>query len=300
MLKVLRKLTPVERHRLLSAAVESLVPHPVIEGELVKAQPSPDLVARLIAEAREELRLPENDTSPNSQRLILDLLTRSMANAFSNPQEAQERLGSRGALEPGAYDVHFGDNFEDLISKRGITRDQIQSALSSPDAVEHLPPMHDDATDRFSLFTKRDPGPSTLLVEATREKARLHVSVAWRIFHRDIRWDGVRGPLDLLRSFIEAFGKDFLLGNRPPQKLVEYDALSIAALGWSQADVEQLLHGNMKLLFRPIEWQPREEIYIPFRMRVSTLDVIEIQMMYMINLTKYYASLRAHGVERVG
>ena len=207
--------------------------------------------------------------------------------------KARQRLGNWGGLPPDQYNVEFLDSFADHHDKFGIKKKYLEEIVRSPDDVQHL------LCDRFrdiykgavSLYIKTFRYNTafktfTVLVEARRENATQIVSKSWRVYHSDVDLSGCRRPLDILKTFVDVYGITYRLADCEPTKFTLF------------AEVRFSEHHPSESFLHPVS-PPGVPFEGSFILNRRDADVVEVSLVYAINLAKYLPDLRNHSVKEV-
>lgn len=295
MIKLLQDIDRKEAEELLSAFANSLLPDPGIN-------PPSDVQSRaryerLVQEARRVVQVSAKDDSVRARSKLLKLVADEMLGvALSREEEktAKERLGGRGELPIGQYEIKFGDSFTDLEETRGLTRGEVGNTILHPDAVEivHVLKTSDGTEESSALAAKkvaRNNRSFIILVQFAYKKTHISVGYAWLVPGSIDLFEAPR-PSDVLRRFVEVFGVGFRLFGLPETLLILGKAIPTPdALLTPPVSAAQVM-ANIQFADEPKHYQ----FCNTFRM--SGAGILEIVVAYVVDLDKYLASLREHGV----
>jgi hypothetical protein len=281
MLKTLADRSKPEQARILTAAVDHLLPHPSPEKEPTAAYS--EAVAELLGEIQRSHKV--KPSSKNVKAVLFQVLSGELRRLFLDEDEmkaAKARLGQRGDLPAPQYRVEFDPNFRSGPRHRGITRTYVENALYSPDDVQHL--LEDHFTDAVSLYVKRHSNKARpqdsyiLLVQTRRVKDVQHVTTAWSLFPADVDFSGAKTPLDMLKAFVNAYGIDFHVGNQE-RHFVLYETIP------AEEKEIQTFHLTHKGPFEATQTIRRQG------------NVAEVAVAYAIDIERYKRDLVRHGVK---
>ena len=139
----------------------------------------------------------------------------------------------------------------------------------------------------ISLYLKRHPqagGDFFLLVQTQRTGYVQLVHSAWRIYLSDIDLSRINEPLDVLRAFTDEFGISFRIGDSPkPSKFFLYENFPA-----SSHSLEQLI---------TFEFQEKQKPLLSWLHRWKTDSTVDVAIAYVIDMVRYLAALRKHGVQ---
>lgn len=129
-------------------------------------------------------------------------------------RQIKARLGARGDLPLGLYDIDIDPPFRAPLGRRGIRPSHIEEALRAPDAFRHTSSeLHDNL--RVSLFVKgfgSGKDAFTLFAVARRDACTLRVRYAMRVYDADVNMDHATEPLAVLRAFLNRYGLEVQIG----------------------------------------------------------------------------------------
>jgi len=287
MLKTLADRPEAEQARILSAAVDHLLPRPSPEPELAGEYST--AVDALLKEITSQRIKP---TTKDPKAVVFQVLNGELRRLLLDDNQtraAKARLGQRGDLPAPQYRIELDPNFRLGPRRRGITRTHVENALYSPDDVQHL------LGDRFadsgslsavSLYIKRHANKMRpqdsyiLLVQTRRVQDVQHVSTAWSIYPTEVELTDAKTPLDMLKAFVRKYGVDFYIGERKAD-FVLYEAIPLVQSG-AQTRVFHVEHKG-----------PLETTQL-FR---QTAGVVEVAVVYAIDMARYWSDLAQHGVK---
>jgi hypothetical protein len=221
MLKTLEHRPQTEQAKILTAAVDQLLPQALPEAE--RKREYSEAVAELLSEIQRTQKL--KPTAKNVKAVLFQVLSGELKRVLLDDAEtkaARSRLGQRGDLPAPQYRVVFDENFRYGPRSRGITRTYVENTIHSPDGFQHL--LTERSTDRdsvpaVSLFVKRHANKTrpqdsyVLLVQTQRSADSLHVNTAWSIYPADVDITNAKTPLDMLTAFVGKYGLEFYIGD---------------------------------------------------------------------------------------
>jgi hypothetical protein len=174
--------------------------------------------------------------------------------------------------------------FTILFYSLGISASHVEDAVKHPDDHQHL--MTEGVPEdvkTLSLFMKRvisrdDRNSRWLLVQTNRIGLQQHVQAAWIIFPSDVDLSMAAAPIDALRAFVEVFGFPISVGDKKalfvdPQQF-PFDAS--VRIDWTGAPPEHFVNFS-----RTVNADTR---------------LFEVGLAYCIDIPKYRASLKKHGI----
>src|SRR5262245_50699802 len=135
MASILETLEPTAARAALMGLIEHLTPQPY-----EKKPPEP--TSELLRELQERAKVKPNDTSQNATAKVLRLAAQELTARILTPEtekQARDRLGDRGRLPLGTYQIQF-PHAELLahFAHRGIRTSHLSDALRHPDKFQHL------------------------------------------------------------------------------------------------------------------------------------------------------------------
>lgn len=291
---------PKELARLLSAVSSSLLPNPGIDEVIIQTSKDADLVRTVLTEIRTRLRVPEGDNSVDAQSRIYAFLSQEISKASLadvDLSRLKSRLANKGELHPSQYEVRFSDHFA-ILETLGIRKSHVTEAITHPDEVIHIKAKHlsEDRDPRLTISIKSVPNKRAedsfiLLVVSTRKGQVQEAIGAFRVYFSDVDLTNVSGPIDVIRAFVNTYGLTFSLGN------------SVSKFLYNEAiEVHQFLPQQMFKYMKPVEGQAGT-LYIKFLvggdMQLHGTDATvfaEVILGFMVNLTRYFTTLRKHNV----
>jgi hypothetical protein len=276
----------------LAAAALSTAPNPGI-GEEEFETVYRDHVGAVLSEIRQKLGLTEDDDSLGA-RISIDRFLSNVLDETLLPGDAAEialaRAGQSGLLSPGVYKVVQPDSFQRIFFLLAVTKSQVKEAIHEPDDYQHL--MTENALvgedDIFSISMKQSPtrrniDPNWLLVQSFRRGLEQVAQSAWRIFPSDVDLRNAREPVDVLRAFAESFGINVVVGDKVGKFI---DRAMIDKSPFTD---------EMSFQIRT-EAAPGGKMFSSWSHRKTTNpSIFHVGLAYCIDLTKYRASLIAHG-----
>jgi hypothetical protein len=269
--------------RVLGSLIRRFLPDPLS----TRPEPFLDDLSREEALALERLTgrlkftLESLRDSPQSRTQLLesmsDLLTASTLSSVSR-EAAAKRLGARGALSPSLYKLAFEDEFEPFLDL-GVRRSHVESAIQKPDATQYLLPELVDSGQFPGIalivqrITPKRRRPYIFLVEADINDDNLFVTAAWNVPEQVALEAAATSPLEVLRSFTQAYGVLLELRGRPPAKLILHEAVPVA-----KGDQGPPLHPLVR---------PGMNLQLKLHVRRSSLNVWQIAIAYAIDIGLY-------------
>ncbi len=287
-LNSLKSLDSKTANGVLAAAALSTAPDPGVGERPNVLRAYEREAAAVLSEIRHHLRIAKDNDSSEARRLVSKALTDALQKSIladSNTADILSRIGSAGRLPPYAYNVVQSKQFQEFFYALGISRNNIEEAVKSPDDFQHMMTegMHPDARD-LSLFMKRvmsrEPTRRNwLLVQSHRIGTDQKVGAAWRVYPDDVDIQRAQTPVDVLKAFVFAFGVPVKIGDArglflDPQT---FPAESEVAIDWSGA--------------------PPEHFLATSRTTSGADGLVRIGATYCIDIAKYRSSLKRHGVK---
>lgn len=265
--------------------IESLTPQP-----FPTEPPDADLAQQVLKELVESEGLADNavETDQGKARL-LEALSDRIAEPLkegATAQDAKERLWLRGLLAPRQYEVVFPASVDSYLVINDARKNHLERAIRSPSMVQHLQPDLEAAEETaVTLFVQRHTvqgNTASLLVVAIRERNKIRVDAAWRVFDSDVPGAAyASSPLDLLKAFVAKYGGPFSVYGGPPRSFMEHET-------------QRVIDPNA-LPMQPLE--RREGRYVgTMRFKVSKLGVVVVALGYQIFLPPFIEDLKRHGV----
>jgi hypothetical protein len=289
-LDALKSFDKATANGILAAATLASAPDPGVgERPLVLRRYEKEAAATL-AEIRARLKIEAGSLSEETRtsvyKVLSDTLRQSILSEI-NPAEVLARIGKAGRLTPAAYNVVQPPEFQATFYGLGVTRNHVEGAVKHPDDLQHLMTegMPPDWSD-ISLFMKRVMSRDSqkrhwLLVQTHRLGVDQKVGAAWQVYPQDVNIRAAQQPLDVLKAFAEVYGVPVVVGQTkalfieselyPPGVTVNID--------WTGAPQEHFLSTS------------------------STTDAsgrLRVGITYCIDVPKYRAALKAHGVKVAG
>ncbi len=271
--------------RILATIGQSLLPNP--EGQQTSL--TADEVAVLA-----ELRAKASRAA--APRTVFSIIEDELSRlSVPNPSAAKFRLGAKGALPNRSYEVLFPDNFGEFEAL-GVRRNHVLDAIHSPDAFEHLRTIRDTADELppISVFVKAHIGqdPFTLIVHTTREGDKQRVTAAWRAYHSDVVFQPNASPIQMLKSFVEVYGRRFFVGD----ELFGGRREELFVLHFS-IEVDPTVKNTVSTVMMPLK-----EINVSHSRRYRFAQdqaVVEIALAYSIVRERYTADIQRHLGQRM-
>jgi hypothetical protein len=289
MLESLSNRTQSEALDVLSQVSSHLLPDPELEPRDSKD----DLYVRVMSEVHKKLNLSPEDKTPEARYKILNLLSNEMSRvAFSEVDEkvVKARVGQRGDLRPGLYEVIIPQSARDELAKWGIRPNHVRSAIDNPTYFEHLlPENHGLSKDSaISLFAKEIVTGQNkidnhfLLVLTIRRGYEQIVHWAFRIYPSDVDLSEIRSPLDMLKAFTNKYGLNIQIGTQTGKfihlAIVENSKIAL------QTELLRVLEATVSE--GGLYWMTRE----------TNVGTTEIAIAFAIDISMYELDLKKHRV----
>lgn len=184
------------------------------------------LAHALIAEARHALGIDTEDNRPESLRRIRTHLAAEVDKrlfAGVDRRALRVELGASGELPLGGYRVQADGSFK-VVHKREKLK-TAELIIRHPDAFHHMLNNNRSDSGDYSFFVKRINNQKRdkkywAIVGAVRLGDVLHVTTLWRLFTETVDTTSAISPIDLLRSFVAAYGMPFSLVGRQLSGLI--------------------------------------------------------------------------------
>ncbi|MEZ0258721.1 MAG: hypothetical protein ACAI37_25805 [Chthoniobacter sp.] len=296
----MENLTPGEAARALSSVAFALSDHPNIESINPPSRIPIEFEKNLIGELREMLHLRPEDNSEKAHTKLFNAVSEAIRDCLiaQNSDAIRARLGGRGELPPKAYEIEIPNDMMEFFSNAGTSRKDISQTIHQATLVQHLTPYDRKESDDIavSFFCRKigtinSDNAHTLLVQATRTGARLHVNGAFRVFDNEIGPAENRQPLDILRAFLDIHGINFcfyhsqwmrlcineVFPTTPPQVAPPPEADRLLPNFWMKAE-------------------KHSKTFSPFIGKPSNLSTVLVLITYTIDIERYVGSLNMHGI----
>ncbi len=280
-----------EKPKVFAAVAKAILPNPAVETLFEQSSVPEELQKQVLAEIRTLLDISTEDSSNLASTRIYDYLTKEIRRhtiRHTRERLVKQRIGGKGLLPPSLYSIKLTDYFKGTSLADGVSQIQVQRTIAEPFLVQHLSPSPNLERDtaNLSLYVGNYDGPQqghecTLLVITTRKGDEQQVYSAWIIFHPEVEIPRMTEPLQIFKSFVDVYGLYFRVGESLPRKFVLYDAI-----------VQRQTKTKIISIVNPENHDYRMEHMI----RVSSLNVIEVAMAFCIDVDKYRATLKAHGI----
>jgi hypothetical protein len=241
----------------------------------------------VLSEIRARLAIADNDSlaaRASVSKVLAEALQQSIL-SHANRTDILARIGSAGGLWPAAYNVIQSGEFAATFRALGINPSHVEDAVKHPDDFQHLltEGMPDDRRD-ISLFMKRVlPARDAnnrrwLLVQAHRVGVDQKITAAWFVFPKEVNIESARKPLDVLRAFAEAYGVPLTIG--------QTTALFLdSELYPAGTPIQAKFVGDPKDRFMSVSHT------------ANASGEMRVGVAYCIDLIKYRATLRRHGIK---
>jgi hypothetical protein len=288
MTTALKDLPSDEAQELLSAMVEQLVPSP-------DTVPSDDpKIQSAFAEFRARLKLKKGDDSAASRTKLLNAISEELSDRIltgTSRKRAAARLLKRQLIRAEGP-IQFDNIFPD--TSFGAQRAHVQSAVETPDAVTVEltdQEIEEGSTDDYvSLYSREirisDKGAFTWLVLVRFKNGVRYINTAFRVFHEDVDLIGAKEPIEVLRRFVKAFGREATWADLGARLFIEHEHLKAPPGGPRQF---------MQLMKLPSDDRGDYLIFVASA-RVSTLGMLDLHWVFVLDTPKYEAALRRHGI----
>lgn len=291
-LSVLQKLDPAAATRLLAAAALEAGPFRASQEAEILAEDG-GKVGELLKQVRAALGLPADDNSDRARSAIAGYLSSAISDlalAGRTPTDVLAHAGQEGRLPTSAYRVEWEQARVKAWREIGVHKTTVERALAEPDDIEHLftETELDDENITFSLITKYMPAKNKLpahwlLVQAMRRGATLIPQNAWWAHPSLVNLERVQTPLDMLKSFVNSFGEEFIVDGRQylfaeeitrPKKVgapAKFEVQTRRPLTGTRVDL------NWSIRTKP-EW-----------------DRFKVGLVYVIDISRYKIALKSIG-----
>lgn len=219
---------------------------------------------------------------------LLTAEMKELALAGKDEDAILARAGHAGRLSLDLYSIKYTKAFPTLRHALGITEVHVEGAIRKPSEVQHfhaeLP--FGGSYSPFSLFLKfhvgkREHDAFWLVVVALRKGRILLVHFATRVYTSDVDLSDAIQPIDVLRAFAEKYGLTVNTGGRSG-RFVTSEEYARPSIGRSVRTI------TIK--------QTRGLYYHALAYTFDLHDRHRLLMAFAINLTKYQAAMRIHGV----
>jgi len=310
MLDTLRNLNDHDALILLSSAVHSLLPDPGVGSRVTDVLNSPAKSReQLLHELRHKLKLSEDDESPRAKTEIFNKLSSEISKyalKSADIRQIKARLGARGDLPPGSYEIDINQTIRANAASRGIRPSHIEDALHAPDSVQHLSSqLHDFRVSLFVKLIGSGKDAFSLFAVALRDGDTLRVYDALRVYHADVEIERATEPLAVLRALLNRYGLPVQIGPQSGLLLLN----KVFSFTGTPKDLNDLvvIAGRSAREFKPTYQRESEFSYHAYAggrdfhalilsKNKSMLNVVEIGIAYAFDLRKYDEDLRRHGV----
>jgi len=309
MLESLKHHSPRERERILSRVVLSLMPDPELDPQSTISVENQLIHQRILEEIQ---------PSGTANKLgLFQRLSREISIAtFSQVRkdDVKARLGQKGLLRQDLYKIELSEGFKKGTTRFGISLTDAEEALRRPEAVEHLLPDHFDQSGNQPSFTlilktprvKRRNDAFTLLVLSKREGTVQTVLAAWRVYHSDINISAPLRPLGVLIAFADRYGFPITVGSKTANFIL-YEKISV------KGALSEMIKGpsGIKMSLNQFTQQIQFSVDPGVSLNCQThlfvrvtksppiqIDgtVLEVALAFIVDLERYAADLRRHGV----
>lgn len=283
----------IARAALIHAAAQ-FIKSPIIESGVEITTEVEELSNSILKELSSRLSLfGPTDSLLNSEELLVALSNEIIDFGLQDASDSLilTRLGQKGLIQPGEYDLQFHESFHDYIGRFGIRKNHVALAVREADRFEHHKPQIEvtDSDFYFSLFTKTYSGKDaeqqfTIIVDAIRRGKVLLVQRTWKAFHDLLEPRRLNSPMEFLKRFLEIFGEDLILGKNPPTRYIQYESFVVDSPPDASVSILAFRHPG------------QADLDIKQNIRPSGVGVIEVANTYAVNITKYSDSFKKHGI----
>ncbi|WP_149242553.1 hypothetical protein [Dyadobacter sp. 32] len=267
---------------------ESLLPNPFVDPTIQET--TNPLHNAVLSEIRRKSGLNKNDISETAKTAILKKLSSELSDlvlSVDKKRNALNRIQQKRTFNQFliSYEFEFA-KFEQL----GMTKLEIEDAISNPDLSEHLNEIINIDEDKSTMIfvkelkNKSNDETYTLLVHVERNADILMFSAAWRIFSSDVVRNEYETPSELLKKFIDKKGLFFKISKSFKKKLVIEETPFLVA--------SPIV--NPVLAVKIIDESRETYLCLAIR-RVPSVNVMKVRLAYVMNITSYKRSLREHG-----
>jgi hypothetical protein len=286
-LDALRSFDTPTANGVLAAAVLVSAPDPGVGERPAVVQRYEKEANAVLSEIRARLQIADKD-SPEARASVSKVLAEQLQQSIlgdASTSDILSRLGSAGSLWPAAYNVIQSKEFTGAFSLLGIQRGHVEDAVKHPDDFQHLltEGMPSDWQD-MSLFMKRvlparQPNNRRwLLVQTHRTGIDQRAIAAWFVYPQEVNIESAQKPLDVLKAFVEDYGVPLTIG--------ETTALFI--------ELEKYPVGTP--IQAKFDGDPKDR-FMAVSNTTNALGELRVGIGYCIDLSKYRATLRRHGVK---
>jgi hypothetical protein len=169
----------------------------------------------ILSELRTSLKIAEKDDTPAARTKLGEALSKEIYQTVlssDKKQDALKRMGQAGCLPNSAYTIQQSAEFANRFYRLGVKRQGVIDAIKNADDTQHLLPegATEETREDMSLFLKRHAN-HWLMVQTHRQGVTLSATSAWLVFPAVVDLTKASKPIDVLRSFVEAFGVLFTM-----------------------------------------------------------------------------------------
>lgn len=303
-LNTLRGIDSREAARVLAALSRTLLPDPGIAESSSKPEMDADVLESLLAEIRHRLRIRDDDFSLDTKSKIYDFLSRELSKAAladTSEKSVKDRLGNKGELRPDQYGVVISEQTTQIIEALGNKRHHVIDAITHPDSVVHLHGSYtgedDDVRPTISIKSvsgRRADHDFILLVISYREGQVQEIEAAFRVYRSDVEIRATSNPMDILKAFVQTYGLTFQVGSEV-SKYIENQVLGVNPFGPYDIALQKEMHpldGAKGDYYYPVIAGAQTHIHAPHSQTVT----VRIVFAFIVNISKYAATLRRHRV----
>ncbi len=241
----------------------------------------------VLSEIRSRLKISPTDNSDPARVAIDNVLSNALQRLILDPantSSALGRAGQSGRLSPVLYEVVQSPQFTNLFYGLGVTSSHVVDAIKHPDDHQHL--MAEGIPEEWktlSLFMKWIAARNArnrhwLLVQTNRIGLQQHAQAAWKLYPSDVDLSEASTPLDAMKAFANSFG----------------NPISVESKKAFFVDPQNFPFDTQV----KIEWTGAlEDTFVAFSQTVrGDTRLFKIGLAYCIDLRRYRAALKAHGV----
>jgi hypothetical protein len=285
-LDVLDRFDTATANGILAAAALASAPDPGVGNRPVVLRTYEKEAEATLQEIRRRLGVEDDPNSPKARASVSKVLADSLRQSILsdvNTEEVLSRIGKAGLLAPAAYNVIQAPEFQATFYTLGVSRNHVEDAVKHPDDHQHLltEGMPESWQD-MSLFMKRVMSRELqkrywLLVQTHRMGIDQKVRAAWRVYPADVNFENAQKPIDVLRAFVGSFGFPIRVGQTKSLFLESqvYPSGVAVTADWTGAPQDR---------------------FVSISHTTDALGQFRIGIAYGIDLQKYQATLKSHGV----
>lgn len=290
MLQTLKNRSAQEARKVLAAASATVLPQPFDVDFASRYGTTEEAVNSVLSEIRRNVGVAPNDHSRQAQSKIVDFLSETLSEttfAEADRTAARARLGQRGDLSLGLYEIRYVEDFNERLAESGLRKSEVQKTAKDPDAFEHLKPITfvRDKNRSISFLVKNfltGSNSYTALIVAERSDFFLEVDSAWKIYHDEVDV-AQKTPHQIFKAFLDIYGADIIMGGKT-KKYFNHEMVS-----------QNPNETKKTLAFEALQEHGADYYGYVESGGSDNADFLEVFQAYMINRSKYKDSLRRHG-----